>query len=115
MSFSEDGFKDIIKELVEGIARDGVETAEGFWADIEDSAQETARRTMRRYAENQLMAIRDPSNAEDHLASAAHNLNTLANLTAGEKIHARREARNLMNRVFDRILDAGFAAIDIAL
>lgn len=115
MSFTEQGFKDIIKELVADISRDGIETAQGFWAEISESSQDTARRSLERYAENQLMAIREPHNADTHHASAAHNLNTLANLTAGEKIHARREARNLMNRILDRILDAGFAAIDIAL
>lgn len=114
MPFSDGGIKDIIEELVESTVNDAVSSSEGVWANLTSEKAADAKIALRRYSQNQLNAIRFPDN-DEYLKGAAHNINTLQSLAASEVIQVRRESRAFISRVFDRILDAGFAVIDAAL
>lgn len=110
-----DGLGDLISDVANEIANDGMETGVVFWDSLNFDEIPEAKTALRRYAENNLAALRDPANAETHKQSAAHNLNTLINLGAKSQVNARREARKFMERVTTKILDAAASAIDLLL
>lgn len=115
MKFDFDDLGGLIEELAEEIINDADAAARQFWSGFEAEQLPEAKKALRRYAENNLAALRYPEASERHLQSAAHNLNTLINLGAGTKIEARREARALMDRVMDRVFNTAASVIDTLL
>ncbi len=114
MSFSDDAIKQIVIDLVDQTVNDAVDTAEGVWANLTQERAAEAKNALRRLAENNLNALRFPDNAT-YTDGAAHNINTLQSLAAAEFIEVRREARAFIDRVFEKLIDAGFAVIDAAI
>jgi len=114
MSFSEESIKQIVSDLVESTINDAVNTTEGAWANLTQERAAEAKNALRRLAENNLNALRFPNNAI-YPDGAAHNINTLQSLAATQVIEVRREARAFIGRLFEKLIDAGFAVIDAAL
>jgi hypothetical protein len=110
-------FKDILKDIADEIAQDGIQTGNAFWSGLagDDGRIEDAKAAMRRYALHNLNAIREPGNREDHLQSAAHDLNALTNLGVATQIEARQQARALLDRAFLTVFNAAERAIDLLL
>lgn len=115
MKFDFDEFKSEIPEIVREVIDESVNDAKAFWESLTANETVEAEHALRRLAENNLNALRFPTQAEEYHKSAAHNLNTLLNLAAGSQIAIRNQARLTMNRLFDRIIEAGFTAIDVFL
>lgn len=117
MSDLTDALQDLAKSLAETTAQDGINTGSAFWNRLkgDDGRIERAKATLARCGVHQLNAVREPDRADEHRQSAAHDINALMSIGAATQIEARREARNFVNRLVARMLDASEAAIDLIL
>lgn len=110
-----DDLGSLIEGVLDEIINDAKDSSREFWNGFEAEQLPEAKQAMKRYAENNLAALRYPEASDRHIQGAAHNINTIINLGAANKIAVRREARALMDRIMTRIFDAAASAIDIVL
>lgn len=117
MKINTDEFKDLLGRLADDLVRDGLATGEAFWNRMKDDTGRInqAKDALKRYANHNLNAWREPERADEHHQSAAHDLNTLANLGAATVIETRREARAYLERVIQALIAAAEKSIDIFL
>ena len=104
-----------IDTTLDGILDEITDDAREFWSNLTANETIEVRKALKRYAENMLMSIQYPGNQDTYYKGAAHNLNTIANVASTTQIKARIQARVIVNRLFERIIDAGFSAIDLLL
>lgn len=105
--------KTILQDAADELVADGLATGVGFWERLnaDGGRKEQAKQALARYATHHINALRDPGGAEEHYRAAAADLNTLVNLGAATQIETRREARQYLNRVFDRLFSLAETAI----
>lgn len=117
MRIDTEDFKNLLRQLADTTAQDGLDTGTAFWNRMkgDDGRIESSKAALARYAQHNLNALAMPASRDAHLASAAHDLNTLINIGAATQIEARREARAFLDRVMVRLFNAAEAAIDILL
>lgn len=109
--------KDLLKDIADELAADGLATGVGFWDRLSADGGRTdqAKQAMARFGQNTINAFAFPAAPEEHHRAAAADLNTLINLGAATQIEARREAREYINRVYDRLFTLAESAIIVLL